>query len=154
MWRECRIFPPHVWKCQNDVCEDVVCLRMGAREYLPCSSLPLSLSLSCMRCVVCVCVCLLTLTWMSECMCDTVLHECHTENWVWVVLQAKVSCSLFSNKPIGGKGGGAPSCRGIPPLESWLHFYEPGCSSGPFWTLMKMGNRGTVAEPGHRAHAS
>lgn len=38
---------------------------------------------------------------MSECMCDTVLHECHTENWVWLVLQAKVSCSLFSNQPIG-----------------------------------------------------
>lgn len=94
-------------------------------------------------------------------MCDTVLHECHTENWVWVVLQAKVSCSLFSNKPIGGKRGGGSTQfvlqqerRGIPPLESWLHFYEPGCSSGPLWTLMQMGIRGTVAEPGRRAHAS
>lgn len=47
---------------------------------------------------VCVCVfikCLLTLTWMSACMCDTVLPECHTENWVWVVLRAKTSRSLF-----------------------------------------------------------
>lgn len=55
---------------------------------------------------VCVCVfvkCLRTLMWMSECMCDTVLPECHTENWVLVVLQAKTSCSLFSNKPNGGK---------------------------------------------------
>lgn len=25
----------------------------------------------------------------------TAPHECHTENWVWVVLQAEVSCSLF-----------------------------------------------------------
>lgn len=58
---------------------------------------------------------------MSECMCDTVLHECHTENWVWLVLQAKVSCSLFSNQPIGGG----------------LHFYRPGCCSGLLWTLMQ-----------------
>lgn len=41
--------------------------------------------------------------WMSECMCDTVLPECHTENWVLVVLQAKTSCSRFSNKPNGGE---------------------------------------------------
>lgn len=75
-------------------------------------------------------------------MCDTVLHECHTENWVWLVLQAKGSCSLFSNQPIGGKKKptsvpAAAGHRGIPPLESWLHFHEPGCCSGPLWTLIQ-----------------
>lgn len=94
-------------------------------------------------------------------MCDTVLHECHTENWVWVVLQAKVSCSLFSNKPIGGKkkkgGGGSTQFAlilGFLRSSLGFTFFEPGCSFGPLWTLVQMGNRGTVAEPGHRAHAS
>lgn len=46
-------------------------------------------------------------------MCGTALHECHTENWVWVVLQAEASCSLFSDEPIGGWGvGGGSSCCG------------------------------------------
>lgn len=53
--------------------------------------------------------CLRTLTRMSECMCDTVLPECHTENWVWLVLQAKASHSLFSIKPNGG--GNSSRCN-------------------------------------------
>lgn len=81
-------------------------------------------------------------------MCDTGLHECHTENWVWLVLQAQASCSLFSNQPTGGKknkakttqakkpGHAAAAVGGIPPLESGLHGREPGCCSVPLWTLM------------------
>ena len=77
------------------VCKDVVNLWMGEHK---------SLHVQCFARYgrVCECVkCLRTLLWMSECMCETVLPECHTENWVWVVLQSKTSRSLFSNKPNG-----------------------------------------------------
>lgn len=72
-------------------------------------------------------------------MCDTVLPECHTENWVWVVLQAKTSRSLFSNKPNGGKQFPLQQQRlGIPVLASCFHFHEPSCHSRLFQTLMQI----------------
>ena len=87
------------------VCKDVVCLWMGAHKYPLRGTLCMCSALHDVYVYVCVCVfvkCLRTLTCKSECMCDTVLPECHTENWVWVVLRAKTSRSLFSNKPNGG----------------------------------------------------
>ena len=71
----------------------ILCMLLCA-----CACAGLCMMWTCVHVCVCVCVCVCvfvfvkclgTLPWMSECMCDMVLPECHTENWVWFVLQAK-----------------------------------------------------------------
>lgn len=91
--------------------------------------------------------CLRTLTRMSECMCDTVLPECHAENWVWLVLRAKASHSLFSIKP--NRGGNSSRCNSsilgfhCSPLA--FTFMNPAAILGCF----RRKNQCSIAKSGH-----